>query len=150
MISRLLLFNLPTPHTLHPTPYTPHPTPHTLPPGKPFSADPTAGVFDPSYLIKHKLGTEKEFFQQMDHHEYLRFPLEHIQDVHKFKLNSTSESLAERSRLQHEQSDRFFEADLNNAYNSQSNFQDRLRFFQGDASVPTNFSDHSIDQLIHL
>jgi len=38
--------------------------------------------------------------------------------------------LAERSRLQHEQADRFFEADLNNAYNSQSNFQDRLRFFQ--------------------
>ncbi len=37
--------------------------------------------------------------QQMDHHEYLRFPLEHIQDVHKFKLKSTSESLAERSRL---------------------------------------------------
>jgi len=68
---------------------------------EPSSADPTAGVFDPSYLTKHKLGTEKEFFQQMDHHEYLRFPLEHIQDVHKFKLNSTSESLAERSRLQH-------------------------------------------------
>ena len=97
---------------------------------EPSSVDPTAGVFDPSYLTKHKLGTEKEFFQQMDHHEYLRFPLEHIQDVHKFKLNSTSESLAEKSRLQHEQSDRFFEADLNNAYNSQSNFQDRLRFFQ--------------------
>ena len=97
---------------------------------EPSSADPTAGVFDPSYLTQHKLGTEKEFFHQMDHHEYLRFPLEHIQDVHKFKLNSTSESLAERSRLQHEQTDRFFEADLNNAYNSQSNFQDRLRFFQ--------------------
>ncbi len=29
MISRLLLFNLPTPYTLHPTPYTLHPTPHT-------------------------------------------------------------------------------------------------------------------------
>jgi hypothetical protein len=97
---------------------------------EPSSADPTAGVFDPSYLTQHKLGTEKEFFQQMDHHEYLRFPLEHIQDVHKFKLKSTSESLAERSRLQHEQADRFFEADLNDAYTTQGNFQDRLGFLQ--------------------
>jgi len=97
---------------------------------EPSSADPTAGVFDPSYLTQHKLGTEKEFIQQMDHHEYLRFPLEHIQDVHKFKLKSTSESLAERSRLQHEQADRFFEADLNDAYTTQGNFQDRLGFLQ--------------------
>ena len=97
---------------------------------KPSSADPAAGVFDPPYLTQHKLGTEKEFFHQMDHHEYLRFPLEHIQDVHKFKLNSTSESLAERSRLQHEKADRFFEADLNDAYTTQGNFQDRLGFLQ--------------------
>ncbi|UZO75087.1 hypothetical protein M8120_19875 [Microcystis aeruginosa str. Chao 1910] len=27
MISRLLLFNLPTPYTPHPTPHTPHPPP---------------------------------------------------------------------------------------------------------------------------
>ena len=59
---------------------------------EPSSADPTAGVFDPSYQTQHKLGTEKEFFQQMDHHEYLRFPLNNIKDVYKFKLNSTSES----------------------------------------------------------
>ena len=29
------------------------------------STDPAAGVFDPLYLTKHKLGTEKEFFEQI-------------------------------------------------------------------------------------
>ncbi|MCE2662956.1 MAG: hypothetical protein PX481_26205 [Microcystis sp. M53603_WE2] len=43
MISRLLLFNLPTPHTLHPTPYTPHPTPHNLHP-TPHTPNPTSLV----------------------------------------------------------------------------------------------------------
>jgi hypothetical protein len=97
---------------------------------EPSSADPTAGVFDPSYQTQHKLGTEKEFFQQMDHHEYLRFPLNNIKDVYKFKLNSTSESWAEKSRLQHDQADRFFEADLNDVCTTQGNFQDRLGFLQ--------------------
>jgi len=29
------------------------------------STDPAAGVFDPLYLTKRKLGTEKEFFEQI-------------------------------------------------------------------------------------
>ena len=32
---------------------------------EPSSVDHTAGVFDPLYLTKHKLGTEKEFFEQI-------------------------------------------------------------------------------------
>ncbi|MCZ8026530.1 MAG: hypothetical protein O9332_14255 [Microcystis sp. LE19-10.1B] len=39
----MLLFNLPTPHTLHPTPYTPHPTPHNLHP-TPHTPNPTSLV----------------------------------------------------------------------------------------------------------
>jgi len=47
----------------------------------------------------------------LGHHENFIFFLEHIQDVHKFKLNSTLES-TERSLLQQEQAGIFFESDL--------------------------------------
>jgi len=48
---------------------------------------------------------------KLGHHENFIFFLEHIQDVHKFKLNSTLES-TERLMLQQEQAGIFFEADL--------------------------------------
>ncbi|WP_409793596.1 hypothetical protein [Microcystis sp.] len=44
MISRLLLFNLPTPYTPHPTPHTPHPTPST--------PHPTPHTPHPTTLVK--------------------------------------------------------------------------------------------------